>query len=107
MPVGTAADSLQGQGAALARVVAATPEIDSQTPPQAPGESFRELAVLPRVENDEGSDLFLSLVCSDGSRIALRLETDGAIAPAAEPLAAARMCMGRAVWPPKLAGSAE
>lgn len=61
----------------------------------------RELAAMPLVEAGDGSDLWLSLVRADGSKVSVRLGAAEAVAVATDLLQAARVRMARADWPPR------
>jgi hypothetical protein len=65
-----------------------------------------ERAISALIEPSDGAELHLSLARADGSRVSLLLGTGEAIALACELLQAARVRMGRADWPPRLAGGA-
>ena len=95
-PPGTA---LQGLGVPLATMAAANGEM---APPASP-QPTREMAELPPVETGAGSDLFLTLVCRDGTRLSVILGGAECVAIAADLLHAARIRCGRAGWPRKVA----
>jgi hypothetical protein len=65
----------------------------------------RVVAALPLLEPGEGSDLWLSLVSSDGSKVSVLMGVGELVALASDLLAHARIRCGRQGWPPKL-GSA-
>jgi hypothetical protein len=64
------------------------------------------VAALPLLEPGEGSDLWLSLVSRDGSRVSVLMGVGELVALAADLLQVARVRCGRQDWPPKL-GSAR
>jgi hypothetical protein len=63
--------------------------------------TIREIATLPAVEAGDGSELLLSLLRADGSRVSVVLGAAEAVAVASDLLLAARVRFGRANWPPK------
>jgi hypothetical protein len=67
----------------------------------------REFAILPAVDAGDGSDLLLSLVRADGSRISVALGPAEAIAVASDLLLAARARLGRAEWPRAAIGAGD
>jgi hypothetical protein len=71
--------------------------------PPAPPPPSRELAELPLVETGAGSDLFLTLVRADGTRLLVILGGAECSAITADLLQAARIRCGRAGWPGKVA----
>jgi hypothetical protein len=98
MPPKAPGESLQGLGAPLATMAASMGEVASPAPPQ----PSREMAELPLVETGAGSDLFLTLVRTDGTRLSVILGGAECVAIAADLLQAARIRCGRAGWPGKV-----
>jgi hypothetical protein len=98
MVLGTPAVGLQAKALLSARGVAGDTEIDSRQPSQPVWRAFpiRELADMPAVESGDGSDLWLSLVHADGSKLSVLLDAAEAVAVAGELTQATRVRMSTA-----------
>jgi hypothetical protein len=59
----------------------------------------RAVAAFPILEPGEGSDLWLSLVSADGSKVSVLMGAGELVALAADLLAHARVRCGRQNWP--------